>query len=157
MGLNLKKGAMILLTGVLLTTSFTGCARFYDSNEANEVSIEDTNQYYTYETGVVTYVKSVVLKDEGNSGALMGGGTGLVLGSMVGKGKGNTLAMLLGALGGALVGHYAGKGNGQELGVRLADGREVVILVKTSHETFHPGDRIRIIKDGNRIVRVERM
>jgi outer membrane lipoprotein SlyB len=154
MGLSWKKGAVAVMVGALLTTSFTGCARFYDSNE---VSIEDTNQYYTYETGVVTYVKSVVLKDEDNSGALLGGGTGLVLGSMVGRSKGNTLAMLLGALGGALVGHYAGKGNGQELGVRLKDGREVVILVKTSHETFHPGDRIRIIKDGSRIVRVEKM
>ncbi|MEO1942319.1 MAG: hypothetical protein ABGW77_05435, partial [Campylobacterales bacterium] len=57
--------------------------------------------------------------------------------------------------GGALIGYYAGKGNGEEIGVRLEDGREVVLLVKTEHH-FRPGEEVRIVQTpSGRIVRVE--
>jgi len=142
-------GFSLLLTS---TATLTGCARLYNSNEYD---MSDTNTAFTYKMGTVTYVKHVMIRDNG-SGVLIGAGTGAVLGSMVGRGKGNTLAILLGGLGGALAGYYAGKGNAEELGIRLDDGKEIVVVVKASEE-FHRGDRVRIIYDGNKIKRVEHL
>jgi outer membrane lipoprotein SlyB len=115
-----------------------------------------TNQPYSYITGVVTFARPAVIKDENEMGTWLGGAIGYILGSLFGRGKGNTLATVGGTLGGALIGHEIDKGNGQEIGVRLADGSEIVIVVKTN-EVFQPGDMIRIIKSGDRIIRVEHM
>jgi len=139
--------ASLFVTMPLYTT---GCARLYNSDEYN---ISDTNTQFSYRLGQITFVKNVKLRDDG-SGKVIGAGTGLVLGSMVGSGKGKTLALLIGGLGGALIGHFAGKGNAQELGIKLDDGSEIVVVVKGSEE-FHRGERVRIIYDGAQIKRVE--
>ena len=129
---------------------FSGCTKMYNSNE---VSLSDLNRVYTYKSGIVTKVRGVVIRDDG-SGSMIGVVAGTVLGSFLGKGKGNTLATLAGGLTGVYAGNELGKANGKELYIHLDDGREIVTIVKGVE--INVGDKVRVIMDGNRIIRVEK-
>jgi len=130
---------------------FSGCSRLYNSNEVN---LYDTNRVLTYENGVVEDVKRVVIKDDG-SGTFIGAYAGTVLGSMFGRGKGNILSTLIGGLTGAFVGYESGKANAEELFIKLNNGKNIVVIVKGVD--IIRGDRVRIIKDGYRVIRVEKI
>jgi len=130
---------------------FSGCTQMYNSNE---VSVSDLNAVYTYETGVVENVKKVVIRDNG-SGVMTGAMIGTVFGSMFGRGNGNALTTLIGGLGGAYVGYESDKANGEELYIKLDNGKHIVTIVKGVN--ILPGDRVRIILNGSRIVRVEKL
>jgi len=130
---------------------FSGCTQMYNSNE---VALSDVNVMYSYKTGMVESVKKVIIKDNG-SGVVTGAVIGTVLGSVFGNGKGNDLTTLLGGLTGAYAGYQADKANGEELYIRLDDGRNVVAVVKGVN--IQPGDRVRVVVDGNRIIRVEKL
>lgn len=130
---------------------FSGCAKMYNSNE---VSINEAGYVYTYKTGVVESVKKVVLKGEGD-GVSAGVMTGTVLGSLFGKGKGNVLATLLGGLGGAYAGAELDKANGEELFIKLEDGRDIVVYVRGVD--IQKGDRVRVILNGSKVIRVEKI
>jgi len=130
---------------------FSGCTQMYNSNE---VALNDVNVMYSYKTGVVQSVKRVIIKDDG-SGMVTGAITGTVLGSLFGRGKGNTLTTLLGGLAGGYAGYQADKANGEELYIKLDDGRNIVAIVKGIN--INPGDKVRVVIDGNRIIRVERI
>ena len=144
----MRKYIMPLIFGAIL---FSGCTQMYNSNE---VSLNQVNVVYTYETGVVKSVKKVVIKDDG-SGVMTGMMTGTVLGGLFGNGKGNILGTLIGGLTGAYVGYQDDKANGEELYIKLDDGREIVTIVKGIN--IQAGDRVRIVLNGNRIVRVEKI
>ena len=140
----------VLLSMGVIAIIFSGCAKMYNSNE---VSLSDVNRIYTYKSGIVTRIKGVVIKDDG-SGAIIGAVTGTVLGSLVGKGKGNLLATLAGGATGMYVGSELGKANAKELYIQLDDGEEIVVIVKGID--INVGDRVRVVKDGNRVIRVEK-
>ncbi len=142
------KKILIILVSFFI---FTGCTQLYNSNE---VALSDVNTELTYQEGIVEDVKNIVLKDDG-SGTVIGAYTGTVLGSMFGEGKGNTISTLLGGLAGAFVGYEADKANAQELFIRLDDGRKLVVVVKGIN--IQKGDKIRLVKRGNKIVRVEKI
>ena len=141
---------LLFLFGIIAII-FSGCAKMHNSNE---VSLSDVNRIYTYKNGVVIKTKEVVIKDDG-SGTMIGAVTGTVLGSLVGEGKGNVLATLIGGLTGFYVGNKLGIANGKELYIRLDDGEEIVTIVKGVD--VNVGDRVRVVIDGNRIVRVEKL
>jgi outer membrane lipoprotein SlyB len=145
------KKSIVVLALAAAVMSFTGCSQLYNSNE---VSIAETNQILTYETGVVTGVKKVVIKDNG-SGVMIGAMSGTVLGSLMGNGKGNILSTLIGGLTGAFVGYEADKANAEELFIKLNNGQNIVVIVKGVN--IQPGDKVRIIKNGNKVVRVEKI
>ncbi|AZV46142.1 hypothetical protein C3L23_02315 [Nautilia sp. PV-1] len=144
----MKKMIMALGLGAVL---FTGCTQMYNSNE---VALSDVNVMYTYKTGVVTSVKKVIIKDNG-TGVMTGAIAGTVIGSLFGNGKGNVLTTLLGGLGGAYAGYEADKANGEELYIKLDDGRNIVAIVKGVN--IQAGDKVRVVIDGNRIIRVEKI
>jgi outer membrane lipoprotein SlyB len=143
----MKKFIMALGLSAVL---FTGCTQLYNSNE---VALSDVNVIYTYKTGVVESVKKVIIKDDG-SGVMTGAVAGTVLGSLFGNGKGNVLTTLLGGLTGAYIGYEADKANGEELYIKLDDGRNIVAIVKGIN--IKAGDKVRVVLDGNRIIRVEK-
>ena len=140
----------ILFSIGIITLMFSGCAKMYNSNE---VSLNDVNRIYTYKRGIVTKVRGVVIKDDG-SGTMIGAVTGAVLGSLIGKGKGNLLATLVGGATGFYVGNELGKANAKELYIKLNDGGEIVTIVKGVD--INVGDRVRVVMDRNRVIRVER-
>ncbi len=130
---------------------YTGCAKMYSSEE---VSLYDVNAVYTYVDGTVVDVKLVKIRDDG-SGAFTGAAIGTVLGSLFGDDRVSALTALIGGLTGAYVGSELGKANAEELYIKLDDGRTVVTVVKGLK--IKKGDRVRLILDGNRIVRVEKL
>ena len=78
-----------------------------------------------------------------------------MLGSTVGKGSGTTLAMLGGGLAGGYAGSEIGKANATELTVALDNGGHIVAVVKGKH--IEVGDRVKIIKDGNKASEVSKI
>lgn len=136
--------AMVFSSMIMLS----GCAQ----SGVPELDANAARYVLTSQSGVVTDVRAVVVKDEGGGG-LLGAVVGGVLGSTVGSGKGSVLA----ALGGGLVGMYAGselaKANAQQLSVTLDDKQEVVVVSKGTQ--FSVGQRVRIVKRDGRIYNVE--
>ena len=129
----------------------SGCTKMYNSNE---VSIANTNEVLSYETGTVTAVKMVIIKDNG-SGTLVGAYTGAILGSLFGEGKGNILSTLIGGLTGAYAGNKLDKANGEELFIKLDNGKNIVVIAKGVK--IKKGDKVRLIMNGYRVVRVEKI
>lgn len=113
----------------------------------------DASKYMlTAESGVVTDIKAVVVKDSGGGGTL-GGISGAVIGSTMGGGRGSVLTMLAGGLVGLYAGNEIGKSNAQELSVTLDNKQEVIVVSKGSE--FGVGQRVKIIKRNGQIYNVE--
>ena len=140
----------LLTLSLIMTLVFTGCA----TSGGPEYSGATYQEIKTYEIGTVESVRPVVITDDG-AGTFVGALVGAVLGSTVGRGNGNTLATLAGGLGGAYVGSQVQKANAQELSVKLDNGQNVVVVAKGKQ--FMVGDRVKIIKDGNRVDQVYRI
>jgi outer membrane lipoprotein SlyB len=138
----------IALSALLL---LGGCA----TRGGAEYSGSTYRQIKQYVVGTVIGVRPVQISDNG-TGLFIGALTGAVLGSTIGRGSGKTLATLGGGLGGAYVGSQVGKANAEELTVRLDNGQDIVVVSKGRNQ-FLPGDRIKIIKQGNTVERVERL
>lgn len=126
-----------------------GCA---NTMSAPTISQSDAERVMSYQTGTVTSVRGVVVKDNG-TGTLLGAVTGAVLGHMVGGGRGKDLATLGGGLLGAYAGSQAGSANAQELTVKLDKGGSVVVVAKGVR--FQPGSRVRIVSDHGKVVNVD--
>jgi outer membrane lipoprotein SlyB len=143
----MRKILAITATTVLL---ITGCATTngpeYDGTSYQEIK--------TYEIGTVEGIRKVSISDNG-TGTFIGALVGAVVGSTVGQGNGSVLASLAGGLGGAYVGKQAGKSNAQELSVQLDNGENVVVVAKG--DKFQIGDKVKIIKDGNKVDQVYKL
>jgi len=141
----MRRFLMIVLVGSLFVS---GCT----TRGVNEVDSSAVNYELNYQVGTVESIRPVVIKDNG-TGTFIGAISGVVLGSLIGKGKGSTLATLAGGLGGTYVGNQLGKANALELSVLLDNGRRVVVIAKGTD--FYVGQRIRIVKRNGRVYSVE--
>ncbi len=144
----MKKLAYITLLNLVIIFAISGCAR----PGVQEVDATATEHVLYSQSGIIESIRPVAVKDNG-TGTFIGAIAGTVLGSLIGNGRGNTLATLAGGLSGAYVGNQVGKANAQELTVVLDNGRNVVVIAKGTR--FYTGERIRIIKRGNRVVNIE--
>jgi len=137
----------ILVVGAFI---FSGCAR----NDVPEYDGNSYKQIKRYDVGTVISERPVTISDNGTGkflGALIGG----VIGSTIGGGNGRVLAALGGGLLGGYAGSEVGKANADELTVKLDNGEQVVVVVKG--QDFVVGDRVKIIKDGNKVAQVEKI
>jgi len=139
-----------IVSGVLVVSALimSGCV---NTLSLPTISQNSANRVMTYETGTVTAVRDVIIKDNG-AGTLLGAVTGAVLGNMIGKGKGRKLATLGGGLVGAYAGNQSGMANAQELTVHLDKGMDIIVVAKGVK--FSIGSRVKIIKDGNKVVSI---
>lgn len=141
---------MKLLAAVAFTSMivFSGCAQY-----GVPVVESDASKYMlTSQSGVITDIKAVAVKDSGGGGAI-GGISGAVLGSTMGGGRGSVLTMLAGGLIGMYAGNEIGKSNAQELSVTLDDKQDVIVISKGTD--FTVGQRVKIIKRNGQIYNVE--
>jgi len=140
---------VMIATALLLL--FGGCATRqgadYDGRTYREIK--------HYVIGTVVDERPVLISDNG-SGSFIGALVGAIFGSTIGRGPGRALATLGGGLAGAYVGGAAGQSNAQELTVRLDTGEHIVIVAKGENR-FLPGDRVKIIRQGNTVERVDRL
>jgi outer membrane lipoprotein SlyB len=138
-----------ILSIIVLILFFAGCAD-------KGYTLDETERIYTTVPGVVVEVKGVTI-EAGSSGSAVGGIVGFIIGTQVGKGKGNVAATLAGGLLGSLLGAKAAL-PGQQLVIELDDGSRITTVIKTSKDRyFRPGDRVRLVLDGRKIVNIERI
>jgi len=148
----MKKSILsILIVSILAIPFISGCAK----NDGPEYDGSSYDNIKRFNIGKVIAERPVVISDSG-AGMFLGAIVGAVLGSTMGGGNGSTLM----ALGGGLAGGYAGseinKADAQELTVDLDSGETVVVVVK-GDDVYVIGDRIKIIKDGNKVADVQRL
>ncbi len=108
--------------------------------------------------GVVQAVRFVEVKGSSSGvGMVAGGVLGGVLGHQIGSGRGNTVATIAGAAGGAYVGNEVEKRKntkGQWNVVIKMDSGQQRTFVYTSQPTVHDGDRVKLIDGGRRLALV---
>jgi outer membrane lipoprotein SlyB len=140
---------IILTTASVMMLVLGGCAQ---TGGIPEVDAQSTQYMMSSQSGIVTDVRAVVVKDEGN-GSFLGAVTGGVIGSTMGGGRGSLLTTLAGGLIGMYAGNELGKSNAQELSVTLDSKEEVVVISKGTE--FGIGSRVKIVKRNGRIFNVE--
>lgn len=139
----------ITIASFLAIVLITGCST------KNEY---DGRSYKTIKTivkGLVIRSRVVTISDDGKGtsiGAMVGGSLGSVVGSRSGNYFGGALGSIGGAITGGVAGSEVGKREGTELSVDLESGESVVIVVERTD--IVAGDRIEIIKNGNKVERV---
>ncbi len=147
----MKKSIVILMTVMTVSIPmFSGCA-----SKGPEYEGSSYDRIKRIEIGTVISERPVVVTDDGK-GTFIGAITGVVLGSFIGGGRASSIGALGGGLAGAYAGGEAGKANAEELTVELNNGEVVVIVVK-GENMYQVGDRIKIIKDGNKVANVEKL
>ena len=140
------KQVFISISALMLL--LVGCS----TNSGPEYDANSYGQIKSVQTGVVLKSRPVTIKDDG-SGKFIGALVGAVVGSTIGSHDGTRLATVGGGLLGGVFGTEAGKANASELTIELDDGETVVVVAKVID--IVAGDRVRIIKDGNKAATVD--
>ena len=108
--------------------------------------------------GVVTSVRVNEVKGSTSGvGMVAGGVLGGVLGHQIGGGRGNTVATIAGAAGGAYVGNKVEQNKNTKsqwsVGIKM-DGGQQRTFVYSSQPTVHEGDRVKLVDGGRRLALV---
>jgi outer membrane lipoprotein SlyB len=104
--------------------------------------------------GVVESIRYVEQAGQSSGvGAVVGGVAGGVLGHQIGSGRGNTVATVAGAAGGAYVGNQVEKNKNRksyyDVTVRLDNGKRQTLQMGSA-PAVREGERVKIV-DGNRL------
>lgn len=139
-----------LILTACLSLLLGACA---SSNSGSVYSRDDARKVQTVKTGVVESVRSVKLEGTKSPiGTIAGGAVGGIAGGSIGHGRGSAVAAVVGAVAGALAGSALEEGvtrkDALEITVKL-DGGSLVAIVQEADEQFHPGEKVRIIENGD--------
>jgi outer membrane lipoprotein SlyB len=139
---------LVLISMISLT--IVACA---SSNSGSVYKRDDARKVQTVKTGVVESVRQVKLEGTKSPvGTIAGGAVGGIAGSSVGGGRGSAIATVIGAVAGGLAGSAAEEAvtrkDAIEITVKL-DGGPLIAIVQEADEVFQPGDRVRIIENGD--------
>jgi outer membrane lipoprotein SlyB len=138
--------------GIIAALILGGCAEMNSTPYPSNPNVASTgNTYSAY--GVVHSIELVQQENSGIGGSSIGLGTiagaviGGVLGNQVGAGRGNTVATVAGAAGGAYVGHelenrQQQRSDAYKITVRMDDGAYQT-LMQSTNSGFRVGDRVR--------------
>jgi len=107
--------------------------------------------------GVVESVRTVTIEGtQSGVGVVAGGVLGGIAGSNVGHGSGSTAGAVLGAVLGGVAGQAieekTSKKEGLEITIKLDTG-QIIAVTQEADETFHPGERVRILS-GDGVTRI---
>ena len=139
--------------GVAAVLTLGGCATMNSTPYPSNPNVANTsNAYPGY--GVVRSIEVVQQEATGSSiglGTIAGAVIGGVLGNQVGSGRGNTVATVAGAAGGAYVGHELENkqptADAYRIGVRMEDGSYQTLMLNST-SGLRVGDRVRL-ENGN--------
>lgn len=139
-----------LILAACLALLLSACA---SSNSGSVYSRDDARKVQTVKTGVVESVRSVKLEGTKSPvGTIAGGAVGGIAGGSIGHGRGSAVAAVVGAVAGAIAGSAIEEGvtrkDAFEITVKL-DGGGLVAIVQEADEQFHPGEKVRIIENGD--------
>ena len=101
--------------------------------------------------GVVAAIRTVEEQGEASGvGAVAGGVLGGVIGHQFGSGRGNTVATIAGAAGGAYAGHQVEKSQKKKVtyyvDLRMDNGKARTLFY-SAQPTVHQGDRVKVMSD----------
>jgi outer membrane lipoprotein SlyB len=139
--------AMLVLA---LGTALAGCA--VPPQSASVYTYYQTQNEQVVRTGTVESVRNaLIVNPQSGIGTVTGAALGGLGGSEIGGGKGSIATGILGAVAGGLIGQRieAGASNrpGFEITVKLDNG-EVRAITQEADELFRPGDRVRLLSNG---------
>jgi outer membrane lipoprotein SlyB len=141
----MKTVAALVIVGVL-----AGCA--YPSPSGSTYQYYQTQNEQLVRTGTVESIRNVTIANpESGVGALSGAALGGLAGSNIGAGKGEAAGAIVGALAGGLLGQRVEQGVGNKAGLELTvrlDSGELVAITQAADEYFRPGDRVRLLSNG---------
>jgi len=108
--------------------------------------------------GVVQSVRLVEEKGQSSGvGMVAGGVLGGVLGHQIGSGRGNTVATIAGAAGGAYVGNEVEKNKNKKsywsVAIRMDSGQNRTFTY-SNQPTVHEGERVKLVDGGRRLALV---
>lgn len=146
-----------LATGLMLA----GCAPKIGGNDYSVRGVGEVSQ--TFQGTIISAhpilvsAKTAEGQSSPGAGALIGGLTGGVLGSQIGKGKGQVVMGTLGALGGAAAGHFAEQKlteqEGMEYQIKLDTG-SIVTVAQGAEPRLAVGQRVLVINSARERSRV---
>jgi outer membrane lipoprotein SlyB len=139
-----------LLLVALISIFLAACA---SSNSGSVYKRDDARKVQTVKTGVVESVRSVKLEGTKSPvGTVAGGAVGGIAGSTIGHGSGSAIAAVIGAVAGGIAGSAVEEGvtrkDALEITVKL-DGGSMIAIVQEADEQFHPGEKVRIVENGD--------
>ncbi len=149
MDMNIRNRRIQVAAALLAVAAFAGCAQGLGGAT---YSREEARREQNVRMGMVESVRPVQIEGTRTpigpaAGAVVGG----IAGSTVGGGRGSDIAAVLGAVAGGLVGAAAEQGvtkrQGVEVTVKLDNGA-LLAIVQEADEEFKPGDRVRILSNG---------
>ncbi|HUX64334.1 hypothetical protein [Sulfuricella sp.] len=153
----MKKLLVLTAASIVL---LPGCANVPGSTAglgSGDFSRAQARQVMSVQFGTVQAVRAVQIEG-GQSGAGMAAGAvvGGLLASHVGTGRGQTVAGLLGAVGGGIAGAAGEKAMtrtaGVEITVKLENGQALAVTQAVEQgEVFKTGDRVRVLTGGNTV------
>jgi outer membrane lipoprotein SlyB len=108
--------------------------------------------------GVVQSIRSNEVKGSTSGvGMVAGGVLGGVLGHQIGSGRGNTVATVAGAAGGAYVGNKVEQNRNTKtqwsVGIKMDSGQQRTFIY-SSQPAVHEGDRVKLVDGGKRLALV---
>jgi len=132
-----------------LSVLVAACA---SSNSGSVYKRDDARKVQTVKTGVVESVRSVKLEGTKSPvGTVAGGAVGGIAGSTIGHGRGSAIGAVIGAVAGGIAGSAVEEGvtrkDALEITVKL-DGGSMIAIVQEADEQFHPGEKVRIVENG---------
>lgn len=150
-----------LLIALLIPLTLTACVNnpgygpqgYGQPQQGYNPHMQQSQPYANVSFGRVVSVQDTMLQPNQNdinmTGALIGGAVGLLAGSQVGKGKGNTAATIVGTAGGAYAGNEIAKRNAQPVpayvfNVKLGNGQHVQVIQPRDAGYFRVGDQVRV-------------
>lgn len=138
-----------VLLVIAISTFISACA---SSNSGSVYKRDDARKVQTVRTGVVESVRTVKLEGTKSPvGTIAGGAVGGIAGSTVGGGRGSGIMAIIGAVAGGLAGsaaeEVATRKDGLEITVKL-DGGSMIAIVQEADEAFSPGEKVRIVENG---------
>ena len=124
-----------------------GCA---SSQSGSAYERRQARQELSVRLGVVESVRRVTIEGTKSPvGAVAGAGLGGLAGSNIGRGRGSTAGAIVGAVIGGVAGsaveEQVTKKEGLEITVKLDSG-ELIAVTQEADETFHPGERVRVLR-----------
>ena len=136
-----------LVLALAAATVLGGCA---SSQSGSAYERRQARQEMSVRLGVVESVRRVTIEGTKSPvGAVAGAGLGGLAGSNIGRGRGSTAGAIVGAVIGGVAGsaveEQVTKKEGLEITVKLDSG-ELIAVTQEADETFHPGERVRVLR-----------
>ena len=137
----------------LATLLAAGCAT--QSSSPGVYRSSDTQREQTVRMATVESVRKVMIQRDSKGVGLVGGAVvGGLAGSTVGGGRGQDIATVLGAIGGAVAGQAIEDKTNQREGVEITvryDSGEVRVIVQEEDINLRQGDRVQVISGGGKV------